>query len=291
MRTVYRLMLPALLGLLALGGLAACNKQAGNPGDSAVLATVNGTPITQGMLDEFVRIQAHGQLPELNPVQKASLVKTLVNMELLAQEARKQGLDKQADVQTQMQLNDNDLLAEKAAQDYMAKHTPTDADIKAAYAERNKGFDPHEYKARHILVKDQTQAQDIIAQLNKGAKFATLAEKYSLDKQSAQNGGELGDWFPPDTMVPEFSAAVMKLKKGEITQAPVQSPYGWHVIQLEDVRDRPVPTLEQQHDQIASELQGKTFQAYIKQLTDAGKVSITPAAGTLAAAAPGQAKP
>lgn len=291
MRTVYRLMLPALLGLLALGGLAACHKQAGNPGDSAVLATVNGTPITQGMLDEFVRIQAHGQLPELNPVQKASLVKTLVNMELLAQEARKQGLDKQADVQTQMQLNDNDLLAEKAAQDYMTKHTPTDADIKAAYDERTKNFDQHEYKARHILVKDQAQAQDIIAQLNKGAKFATLAEKYSLDKQSAQNGGELGDWFPPDSMVPQFSAAVAKLKKGEITQAPVQSEYGWHVIKLEDVRDRPVPTLAQQHDQIANELQGKTFQAYIKQLTDAGKVSFAPAAGTLTGATSGQPKP
>jgi peptidyl-prolyl cis-trans isomerase C len=284
-------MLIALVGLLALGGLAACNKQAGNPGDSAVLATVNGTPITQGMLDEFVRIQAHGQLPQLNPVQKASLVKTLVNMELLAQEARKQGLDKQPDVQTQMQLNDNDLLAEKSAQDYMAKHTPTDADIKAAYDERTKGFDPHEYKARHILVKDQAQAQDIIAQLNKGANFAALAKKYSLDAQSAQNGGELGDWFPPDSMVPEFSGAVMKLKKGEITQAPVQSPYGWHVIQLEDVRDRPAPTLEQQHDQIANELQGKTFQAYIKQLTDAGKVVIAPAAGTVAGATPGQAKP
>jgi peptidyl-prolyl cis-trans isomerase C len=284
-------MLLALLGLLALGGLAACNKQAGNPGDSAVLATVNGTPITQGMLDEFVRIQAHGQLPELNPVQKASLVKTLVNMELLSQEARKQGLDKQADVQTQMQLNDNDLLAEKAAQDYMAKHTATDADLKAAYDARMKGFDPHEYKARHILVKDELQAQDIIAQLNKGANFAALAKKYSLDSQSAQNGGELGDWFPPDSMVPQFSTAVMKLKKGEITQAPVQSPYGWHVIQLEDVRDRPVPTLEQQHDQLASELQGKTFQAYLKQLTDAGKVVIAPTAATLAGPTSSQAKP
>ena len=287
MRTVYRLMLLALLA----AGLVACNKKAGNPGDSTVLATVNGTPITQATLDEFVRIQAHGQLPELNPVQKASLVKTLVNMELLSQEARKQGLDKQPDVQTQIQLNNNDLLAEKAAQDYMAKHAPTDADIKAAYDERMKGFDPHEYKARHILVKDQAQAQDVIAQLDKGAKFASLAEKYSLDKQSAQNGGELGDWFPPDSMVPEFSGAVMKLKKGEITQTPVQSPYGWHVIQLEDVRDRPVPTLEQQHDQIANELQGKAFQAYIKQLTDAAKVSIAPIAGTLAGAMSGQTKP
>jgi peptidyl-prolyl cis-trans isomerase C len=291
MRTVYRLMLLTLLGLLALGGLAACNKKAGNPADSAVLATVNGTPITQGMLDEFVRIQAHGQLPELNPVQKASLVKTLVNMELLAQDARKQGIDKQPDVQTQLQISSNDLLAEKDAQDYMAKHSPSDADIKAAYDERMKGFDPHEYKARHILVKTQAQAADIIVQLNKGANFAALAKKYSLDTKSAQDGGELGDWFPPDGMVPSFSAAVMKLKKGEITQAPVQSEYGWHVIQLEDVRDRPAPAQAQMHDQIANELQGKTFQAYMKQLTDAGKVEIAPAAGTVAGAMTDKAQP
>ncbi|HEX4299611.1 MAG TPA: peptidylprolyl isomerase [Gammaproteobacteria bacterium] len=291
MRTVSRLMLPVLLGLLALGGLAACHKRADNSGDSAVLATVNGTPITQGLLDAFVRFQAQGQLPELNPVQRASLIKSLVTMELLAQEARKQGLDKQPDVQAQIDFNDSDALAEKDAQDYMAKHTPTDADIKAAFDERMKGFDPHEYKARHILVQDQAQARDIIGQLNKGANFATLAKKYSIDQKSAQNGGELGDWFPPDGMVPSFSAAVQKLKKGEITQAPVQSDYGWHVIQLEDVRDRPVPTLAQMHDQLASEMRGKTFQAHMKQLTDEGKVVIAPAAGTLAGAMPGQAKP
>jgi peptidyl-prolyl cis-trans isomerase C len=285
MRIVYRSMILALLGL----GLAACHKQgAGAPGDDAVLATVNGMPITQGTLNEFVRIQAHGQLPELNPVQRASLIKTLVNMELLAQDARKNGVDKKPDVQTQLQLSANDLLAEKDAQDYMAKHQPSDADIKAAYDAQMKGFDPHEYKARHILVKDQATAQGIIAQLNKGANFATLAKKNSLDTKSGADGGELGDWFPADGMVPEFSAAVMKLKKGEITPTPVQTQYGWHVIQLEDVRDRPTPTMDQMHDQLANDLQGKVFQAYIKQLTDSGKVVIAPAAGTVANSMPGQ---
>ncbi|HEY4127542.1 MAG TPA: peptidylprolyl isomerase [Gammaproteobacteria bacterium] len=286
MRTLYRSMTLALLAL----ALVACNKQTGSSkaGDDAVLATVNGTAITQSTLNEFVRIQAHGQLPELNPVQRASLIKTLVNMELLAQDARKTGIDKQADVQTQLQLSANDLLAEKDAQDYMTKHTPSEADIKAAFDERMKGFDPHEYKARHILVKDQAQAQDIINQLHKGTNFATLAKQDSIDTKSGADGGELGDWFPADGMVPEFSAAVMKLKKGEITQTPVKTQYGYHVIQLEDVRDRPAPTMEQMHDQIANELQGKAFQAYIKQLTDAGKVVVAPAAGTVANAMTGQ---
>jgi peptidyl-prolyl cis-trans isomerase C len=271
------------LALLALA-LVACNKQAGSSkaGDDAVLATVNGTAITQGTLNEFVRIQAHGQLPELNPVQRASLIKTLVNMELLAQDARKTGIDKQPDVQSQLQLSANDLLAEKDAQDYMTKHQPSEADIKAAFDDRMKGFDPHEYKARHILVKDQAQAQDIINQLHKGANFATLAKQDSIDTKSGADGGELGDWFPADGMVPEFAAAVMKLKKGEITQTPVKTEYGYHIIQLEDVRDRPAPTIEQMHDQLANDLQGKTFQAYVKQLTDSGKVVIAPMAGTVA---------
>ncbi len=288
MRIASRLILVALLAL----GVTACNKKAaGTPGDDTVLATVNGTPITQGTLNEFVRIQAHGQLPELNPVQRASLIKTLVNMELLAQDARKNGVDKQPDIQTQLQLSANDLLAEKDAQGYMDKHQPSDADIKAAYDERMKGFDPHEYKARHILVKDEAQAQSIIAQLDKGANFATLAKQDSLDTKSGADGGELGDWFPADGMVPEFSAAVMKLKKGELTQTPVKTQYGWHVIQLEDVRDRPTPAMEQMHDQIANELQSKAFQAYVKQLTDAGKVVIAPVAGTLAGAMSGQGQP
>jgi peptidyl-prolyl cis-trans isomerase C len=288
MRTVSRLMLPALLGLLALGGLAACHKQAGNTGDSAVLATVNGTSITQGMLDQFVRAQAQGQLPELNPVQRASLINTLVNMELLAQQARKNGLDKQPDVQDELAVKSNELLADKEYGDYMGKHAPSEADIKAAYDEHTKNFDPHEYKARHILVKDEVQAKDIIAQLNKGGNFAALAKQDSIDVQSGKQGGELGDWFPADGMVPSFGAALMKLKKGEITQSPVQSNYGWHVIQLEDVRDRPMPTLEQMHDQLGTELQQKTFGAFLKQLKSDGKVSFAPAAGTLASAMPDQ---
>src|SRR5690242_6711023 len=109
MRIATRFIFIALLGL----GLAACNKQAGGgSGDNAVLATVNGTPITEGMLDSFVREQANGQLPQLSPVQKASLIKTMVNMELLAQQARKDGVDKQPDVQSELQLTTNSILAQ-----------------------------------------------------------------------------------------------------------------------------------------------------------------------------------
>jgi peptidyl-prolyl cis-trans isomerase C len=269
MRIASRLILIALLGL----GLAACNKGGSNAADGAVLATVNGTPITQGMLDSFVREQAQGQLPQLTPVQKASLVKTMVNMELLAQQARKDGVDKQSDVAAEMQLSTNSILAQNQMESYLKKHQPTDADLKAAYDAKLKAMDPHQYKARHILVKDKTQADDIIAQLNKGGNFAALAKKYSVDPGSAPNGGELGDWFSGSTMVPEFGQALAKLKKGEYTRQPVQTQYGWHVIQLEDVRDQVPPSMDQMREQLANDMQRKTVDDYIKQLRDSAKIT------------------
>lgn len=286
MRIASRFIFIALLAL----GLAACNKQgAANPGDATVLATVNGTPITEGMLDSFVRQQANGQLPQLSPVQKASLVKTMVNMELLAQQARKEGVDKQPDVVSELQLTENSILAQNLVEAYLKKHQPTDADLKVAYDAKVKAMDPHQYKARHILVKDQATAKAIIVQLNKGGNFAALAKKNSIDPGSAQNGGELGDWFSGNTMVPEFAQALAKLKKGEYTKEPVQTQYGWHVIMLEDVRDQTPPSMDQLREQLANEQQRKTIDAYIKQLNDSGKISIAqapPAPSPLSAVAP-----
>jgi peptidyl-prolyl cis-trans isomerase C len=269
MRTVYKMILLALVGL----ALAACNKSGGGKaGDDQVLATVNGSPITSGELRAFVREQTGGQEPELNPVQKASVVKTLVNMELLAQAARKAGFDKHPETQADLQVSGNSILAQSFIQDYLKQHAPSDADLKAAYDERMKGTDMHQYKARHILVKDEAQAKDIIAQLDKHADFAKLAKKYSMDPGSAKNGGDLGDWFSGSTMVPEFSAALAKLKKGEITQQPVQTQYGYHVIQLVDVREQTPPSLDQMREQLANDMQRKAVEAYLKQLTDSAKV-------------------
>ena len=277
MRIASRLIFIALLGI----GLAACNKHAGgDAADGTVLATVNGTAITEGMLDSFVRQQANGQLPQLSPVQKASLVKTMVNMELLAQQARKDGVDKQPDVQAELQLTSNSILAQNLVEGYLKKHQPSDADLKAAYDEKVKAMDPHQYKARHILVKDEATAKDVIAQLNKGANFAALAKKDSMDPGSAQNGGELGDWFSASTMVPEFGQALAKLKKGEYTKEPVKTQYGWHVIQLEDVRDQAPPGMDQMREQLANDMQRKTVDDYIKQLNASAKVTIAQAASS-----------
>lgn len=286
MRTVYKLILIALLA----AGIAACGKQnAGNADDSQVLATVNGTPVTNGELRAFVRMQTQGQEPVLTAVQRASLIKSLVKMESVAQAARKAGVDKNPDTQAELHLTDNDILVQAMLESYAKSHQPTDAELKSAYDAKVKAMDPNQYKARHILVKDQAQAQDIIKQLNKGASFATLAGKYSQDPGSAKNGGELGDWFSGSTMVPEFAHALSGLKKGQITQQPVQTQYGWHVIQLEDVRTNQPPSFEQMHDQLVNEVQNKAVGDYIKQITDSAKVDIKDTGAAPAASVPATA--
>jgi peptidyl-prolyl cis-trans isomerase C len=275
MRTVYKLIIIALL----VAGIAACGKKdAGSADDSQVLATVNGSPITSGELRAFVRMQTQGQEPVLTAEQRASVIKSLAKMESVAQAARKAGVDKKPDTQAELHLTENDILVQALLQDYAKSHQPTDADLKAAYEAKVKAMDPNQYKARHILVKDQAQAQDIISQLNKGANFAALAKKYSMDPGSAPNGGELGDWFSGSTMVPEFAHALAGLKKGEYTKQPVQTQYGWHIIQLEDVRTNQPPSFEQMHDQLVSEVQNKAVGDYIKQISDSAKVDIKDAA-------------
>lgn len=280
MRTVYSLILIALLG----GVLAAC-KQAGGSADNPVLATVNGTPITDGTLHALERQRNNGQEMHLNDVQRQAALKLLVNMQLLSQEAEKNGLDKKPDVMDDLVMGRSSLLAQLDAQDYVDKHAPTDTEIKNAYDERVKTMDMRQYKARHILVASEDQAKSIIAQLNRGANFAALAKKNSMDPGSKDNGGELGDWFSASTMVPEFSAALAGLKKGEYTKQPVKTQYGWHVIQLEDERTQPVPTLEQLHDQIADDLKRKLFDTHLDQLRHEANVVVKTAAPAPASAA------
>lgn len=293
MRIAYSLTLIALLG----GVLAACN-QGGGSADNLVLATVDGTAITDSTLRALERQRNSGQEMHLNDVQKKAAVEVLVNMQLLANEAQKNGMDRKQDVQDDLAISRSTVLAQMDAEDYVNKHAPTEADIKNAYDQRVKSMDLREYKARHILVANEDEAKGIIAQLNKGGNFAALAKKDSLDTQSGAHGGELGDWFSGNSMVPEFSTALASLKKGEITQQPVHSQYGWHVIQLEDVRSQPIPALEQMHDQIEDELKRKTFDDHLSQLRAAAKVDIKAAAPTVppppapgSASAPAASKP
>ena len=295
MRTVSRLLSIALLG----AALAACN-QGGSGDNSTVLATVNGKPITDQALRAYVRSQTNGQDIQLTDIQRQAVIKNLVNLELLAQAARKDGVDKKPEVAADLTMSQNSLLAQAGVAQYMQGHQPTDAQLQAAYQEQVKGADTHEYKARHILVSSEDQGKDIIAQLGKGGNFAALAKKYSQDPGSKDQGGELGengDWFQGSSMVPEFSAALATLKKGEYTKQPVHTQYGWHVIQLEDQRSAAPPAFEQVHDKLVEQMDRKVIGDYLDQLRASAKVVVNsspapaPASAKAPAAAAAAAKP
>ena len=287
MRIVPRILIIALLAL----GLAACGKS-GSADKSAVLATVNGNPVTSDMLQAFIRERTGGQEPQLTDEQRKNVLNTVIDMEVLAQEAEKSGLSNKPDIAAEMRVDRDGLLARTLMRGYFDAHPLTDDQIKAAYQEQIKGMDTRQYKARHILVQSQSQAADIIRQLGKGAKFDALARKFSIDADSGKNGGELGDWFSAQSMVPQFSAALAALKKGEITKQPVQTQYGWHVIQLEDVRDQPPPDLDpQMRERLTNELQEKVAQAYINQLRGGAKIDMHDAAPAATSKAPVPAKP
>jgi peptidyl-prolyl cis-trans isomerase C len=286
MRIVPRLL---LIGLLTAAATA-CGKHDSAAGSGAVLATVNGKPITSEMVAVFVRANSGGRDIQLNDEQRRQVVNNLVDFELLAQEARKNGVADQPDFKAELAVYENNQLARLYMKQYLDSHQVTDAQLQAAFQARVKaGKVTPVYKARHILVDDEALARKIIAQLGKGADFGKLAQQYSKDKNSAVNGGELGDWISPDGLVPEFSKAMVALKKGEYTKQPVHSQYGWHVIQLEDVQQ---PSLEQLRPQLADELQNKSVEDFMNKLRGSAQVKIndvTPAPAKASAAAP--AKP
>jgi len=247
--------------------LAACNKGAPAPDTSASaspaekpIATVNGTPISQGMFDYYVKNTAGKPTTELTPDQRSQLLDNLIRGEVVAQQAVKDGLDKTGDTPSLLSLSRLQILQQAGAQHYLADKKPSDADIKAEYDAQVSGMPKTQYHARHILVKDQDSAQKIIEQLKKGAKFDELAKKESLDS-SKEQGGDLG-WFSPNNMVKPFADAVATLKKNEFTQTPVQSQYGWHVIQLLDTRDTPVPPYDQVKERVAQIVEQKKFKIY-----------------------------
>jgi peptidyl-prolyl cis-trans isomerase C len=281
MRIVFR----TILLSLAVAIMAACGGNQSTPDTSTVLATVNGVPITNDMFRAYVRSLAGGQEPQLDAQKHALVLNRLIDMEVLAQAAEKSDLAKDPKVVADLKIQKTGLMANQLVQQYLAQHPITDEQIKAEYDQRTKAMPGTEYRARHILVANEQQAKDIINQLNHGANFATLAKKYSTDGSKSQ-GGELG-WFSPDQMVPAFSQAVEHLKKGEYTKQPVKSQFGWHVIQLEDTRSMPPPTLASIQEQLKNSLEGKQVEAYVDQLRKGAKVDMpTPSAGTKANPAP-----
>ncbi len=263
--------IPLLVAVTAL--LAACDQKTSTPTveKADAVAVVNGHYISKATLEQLekeIAERGHGQT-----FPKEKLIEELVQRELLVQDAMQKQLDKSPEVIAQLDSAKKTLLTQAAVQDYIKANPVTDAEIKAEYDSKVAGENGTEYKARHILVKTEAEAKKLIADLDKGADFAKLANKHSLDAKESQNGGDLG-WFAAGQMVAPFSEAVAKLENGKYTKTPVQTQFGWHVILREDSRAQTPPPLESVKEQLMPYLQRKKVQNMVETLRKQAKVEI-----------------
>jgi peptidyl-prolyl cis-trans isomerase C len=252
------------------------------------VAVVNGTPISRTEYDVYVKNLLQGKQQELTADQKSQVLDELISMQLLAAQAEKEGLQNDPDTLAQLQLLHTRVLADAASQKYIKTQQPSDVELHAEYEAGVAGMDKTEYKARHILVPSKELGEQLIKKLKAGAKFEDLVKANSTDNGSKNNGGDLG-WFNTSRMVKPFSDAVKTLKKGEVTPEPVQTQYGWHVIQLEDTRDATPPPFEQVKSQLTNGAMRKKLQAYVADLKKDAKIERR--LDATGAAAPGAAAP
>ncbi|NIA56114.1 peptidylprolyl isomerase [Massilia sp. TW-1] len=254
---------PARL-LLAMTAMVALPSFAQN------VATVNGKPIPAAKVDQVVKqVVAQGKATD-SPQLREAIKKDLIGREVLIQEADKQGVGTRPDVKNAIDNARQSIIINAMLADYIKKNPVKDADIKAEYDKYKAQVGEKEYHARHILVGTEDEAKQIIAKLKGGAKFEDLA-KQSKDPGSAANGGDL-DWASPASFVPEFSKAMTSLQKGQITETPVKTQYGYHVIKLEDVRAAKVPPMEEVKQQIAESLQQRKLASYRDELMKKAKI-------------------
>ena len=234
------------------------------------IATVNGKVITAARVEQVIKqVIAQGKQAD-SPQLRESIKKDLIGREILMQEAEKQGFGKDVTVKQQIDNARQSIIINAMVGEFLKKNPITDADIKAEYDRFAAQAGDKEYHVRHILLGTAAEAHDIIAKLKGGAKFEDLA-KTSKDTGSAGNGGDL-DWATPSSFPKPFSDAFIALQKGQITQTPVQTPNGFHVIKLDDVRPAKLPTLEEVKPQIAEALQQKKLQAYQEEMVKKARV-------------------
>lgn len=237
------------------------------------VAVVNGQPITKADFDQYAQ-QLRGKAKVDSAEASKALVDQLVMEELLVQEAAKQKLADDPQIKQQLEMVQRNLLASTVVRRMLSTNAPSEDAIKKEYDTAIAAMKGKEYKAAHILVDSEDKAKEIIAELKKDAsKFAELAKTKSSDSSAAQ-GGDLG-WFTPSMMVPPFAEAVAKMEKGKYTEQPVQTPFGWHVILLEDIRDATPPSLDELKPQIAQMLQSKMVNDYLEKLKSGAKIEVT----------------
>jgi peptidyl-prolyl cis-trans isomerase C len=254
---------PARLLLVLLAAAAA-------PAFAQNVATVNGKPIPAAKVEQIVKqVAAQGKQTD-SPQLREAIKKDLIAREVMIQEADKQGFGTRAEVKQALENARQSIVINAMLADYVRKNPVNDAEAKSEYDKYKAQLGDKEYRARHILVATEDEAKGIITKLKGGAKFDELAKAQSKDG-SAANGGDL-DYASPANYVPEFSKAMVALQKGAITETPVKTQYGFHVIKLEDTRAAKVPPYEEVKQQVVESLQQRKLQAFREELMKKAKV-------------------
>ena len=270
----------AAILLAAAPGAALAQETAADPGKALavdpnkVIATVDGQPVTEADLQQAIQDldQQFARLPEEQ--KRAAALSAVIEIRLLADEARAKGFDKSDEYKRRMAFLEQRALHGEVIEKEVAAAI-TDEDIRKRYDTEMANTPPvNEVHARHILVKTKEEADAIVKQLDGGAKFEDIAKEKSSDPGSGAQGGDLG-WFGPGQMVPEFEKAAFALEPGSYTKEPVQSQFGWHIILVEDKRAKQPPAFEQVKEQFRSLLLREKYFALVKQLRVAGKVEVT----------------
>ncbi|ARV17429.1 putative parvulin-type peptidyl-prolyl cis-trans isomerase [Curvibacter sp. AEP1-3] len=234
------------------------------------VAIVNGKAVPKTRIDALAQQVARSGRP-VTPEMQGQLREEVIAREIFVQEAQARGLDASDEYKNQLELTKQSILIRELFGDFQKKNPVTDEETKAEYDKFASANAGKEYRARHILVEKEDQAKALIAQLKKGAKFEDLAKKNSKDPGSGANGGDL-DWANASSYVKEFSDALTGLSKGKMTDAPVKTQFGYHIIRLEDVREAQLPKYEDVKPQIAQQLQQQKLAKFQEDLRAKAKV-------------------
>jgi len=263
--------LSALL-LAVLAPLAQAQAPAATPPAEAAkpVAIVNGREIP-ALYAELVKREMAPQGQPENGQLDTRVKESLINLELLSRAAMDKGLDRDPRLAAAIDIRRKDQLAKAYLEDYVKAHPVTDAEVQALYDKAKTEAVGPEYRARHILVATEAEANKILADLGKKVKFEDLAKKHSKDPGSAKNGGQL-DWADRRVFVPEFSEALARLKKGETTRTPVKTQFGYHVIRLDDVRQPTLPPLDAVRGEIVRQIQQKRVRDAIQAVRGGAKI-------------------
>ncbi len=223
------------------------------PASSQNIAIVNGKPVPKARMETLLQQVTRGG-QAVTPEMEKQARDQLVLREIFAQEAERRGIGASREFRAQLELARQSLLVRELFEDHKRKNPVSDAAAKAEYDKFKAQAIGTEYRARHILVEQEAEAKALIAQIKAGASFEDLAKKHSKDPGSGANGGDL-DFAKPDSYVPEFGQAMARLQRGQLTETPVKTQFGWHVIRLEDTREAVFPAFEEVKDRIKQRLE------------------------------------